>query len=90
MRYYVHIETGNEHDLEAAVATEGPIAVIVDASHNLFRVYVMYTIIYTIQYMHNYVFVSNSCTITCLTINAAVANTRTISCNGRCLIIGYM
>ena len=83
MRYYVHIETGSEYDLEAAVATQGPIAVIVDGSHNLFRVYVMYTIIYTIQYMHN---VSNSCTITCQTINAAVANTWTISCNCRWLL----
>lgn len=39
MRYYVHIETGSEYDLEAAVATQGPIAVIVDGSHNLFRFY---------------------------------------------------
>ena len=38
MPYFLHVEEGNEKDLEAAVAMQGPISVIVDASHNIFRV----------------------------------------------------
>lgn len=38
MRYFLQVEEGNENDLEAAVATQGPISVVVDASHNIFRV----------------------------------------------------
>lgn len=38
MHYFVQIEEGEEKDLEAAVASQGPISVLVDASHNIFRV----------------------------------------------------
>lgn len=45
----LNIESGNEHDLLAAVATVGPVAAAVDASSNAFRVgmYVYIIIVYT-------------------------------------------
>lgn len=42
MQYFVRIEEGEEKDLETAVASQGPIAVMVDASHNIFRVHIIY------------------------------------------------
>lgn len=37
MRYIVQLEEGSEEDLQSALAYHGPIAIEVDASHNLFR-----------------------------------------------------
>ena len=48
MQYFVRIEEGEEKDLETAVASQGPIAVMVDASHNIFRVRIIY--FYTFEY----------------------------------------
>lgn len=38
MQYFVRIEEGEEKDLESALATQGPITAMIDASHNIFRV----------------------------------------------------
>lgn len=38
MRNYIRIDRGDEKDLQAAVAYQGPVSVAVDASHNMFRV----------------------------------------------------
>ena len=38
MKYFVEIESGDESALQAAVATQGPVATLVEASHNVFRV----------------------------------------------------
>ena len=43
-RSFQRVRSGDESDLQTAVALEGPIAVAVDAKHNTFRVnYLMMT-----------------------------------------------
>lgn len=62
MRHFIHVKEGEESDLQAAVATRGPVSVLIDASRNLFRVKLKITPQFRFYHLY-YSFIKVVCSI---------------------------